>query len=462
MLRKLLKFAASYAAIEGVQRGILLITTPLITIYLGQQEYGLLSLSLSIVSVGGVLFNLGLTSAFSRYFFKYSGQKEQDSFIGRAIGCQLVANALSYVLLIGISFLFCLWVDIHLEWGKHVFWSLTVGFFEISLLNFFNIYKTTRNLKKFAFWFNLFFLCKTASIITYCSFNGSASSYLIAQGIIGLLFYVLIVSITSRYYRIRFNFSDLVEMLSYSISIVPIDLISFGNRMIDRWFISFLLSVEMSGIYFVGLQFGAVTTLVAMAINSAFIPLFFKEYEKKEGFTKIYMMAQSCVFIMVIFGAFVSLFMNEILVLLFEKSFHQVTSIVPIIAFNGVVLMIYFINTNVLNLSKELVKYKTVGVGVAFALNIPLNYIFLKTLGLVGAAVSTLLSYFVSTMVLGFLVKKKTEFSYSNIRMFSIVGFVMTCCILAHKFELNILLKFIVLVFISFFVFLLKGKRIFA
>jgi len=366
------------------------------------------------------------------------------------------------IIIIPVSWIIFQFIDHDLIWEKHIIWAIIVSIFETALVVFFNFYKTSRNLKNFSLWFNLFFITKIVLILWFCSNMGTASSYLKAQAIVAGIYFLLLLYKFISTYTLKFSLDEIKKMLSYSLPIVPVDLVSIGNRVIDRWFISVILSIEISGIYYIGIQFGGITTLIAMAINSAYIPIFFKEYTEKQDIENIYKIAQSCVFIIIIIGLGISLFAGNIIMLLFDENYYKSIEVIPIIAFNGAILMLYFINTNVLNLEKKLVKYKIVGVLVAFLVNIPLNYLLLKKYGMIGASISTFVSYSISTFVLGVIVSSKTQFKFKNFRIITLISILLLISQYFVSNNIGFTYRCALLMISCFLFLLLNTKRIYA
>jgi len=153
-----------------------------------------------------------------------------------------------------------------------------------------------------------------------------------------------------------------------------------------------------------------------LAINSAFVPIFFKLYDKNKQlnqYEEIYNIVNKLIFVSGIIEIFLLLLYPTFYLFIDEKYSYSL-SVVPYLILSNILLSIYFINTNTLSTSVELNRKKIYGVLLGITSNLLFSLILIKYIGMIGVAIGTLIGFFVSTLYFIRIVKKHTLFRYNN------------------------------------------------
>jgi O-antigen/teichoic acid export membrane protein len=198
------------------------------------------------------------------------------------------------------------------------------------------------------------------------------------------------------------------KVFNYAIIILPVTLFSVVNSLVDKAFISNLLSISDLANYTSVFLLAGALQIIIMALNKSYMPKLLKHYSL-EGYRALDLLSRDTTrFLLIVSLCFVcSIFLSPLLfLLLFDDSitFYPQIFIVLSLAFSF--NSIYILYTNVLSLEEKTAKFKMFGFLIALCINIPLSYILTLNFGLFGAAVSTLLSTLVASSVLSLFVSK--------------------------------------------------------
>jgi len=462
VIKKLIKFSASYTAIEGLQKGILFVLTPFFTLYMSPQEYGVIATILMIIPFFLAIFSLTLQSSISRYYYKYQSNPEQlKDFLGTNF-ILLTLVSISFAL---ISFLFLehffIYIFPDIEFNPYIIYALIIGASQPIMIAYFALLKAMQNLKMYIIVFNFYFSMQIfLMIISIVYFDMKHNGYILSI-VITNLFFVTIVFIFI-YNQINFCLKNkyIKESLSYSLPIIPVDGIGLISTMIDRYYILKFIGLAGVGVYFVGYQVALIVNLITRAINSAYLPMFFSKYENNEtDYNEIYRIGEFMVYISALIALVLSVFSPILIELLFDKSYAEAKNVIIYLSFSSAFTSVYFLNTNVLSLEVVLVKLKTIGIIIGAIISVVLGFFMTKYCGLVGAAISTLSGFVITTLILIYIVNKKTNFNFHNMRS---ITFLIIMFIVGHiAIDISsIIYKIIFLFFTVLFVMYIYEKKL--
>jgi O-antigen/teichoic acid export membrane protein len=465
VLKKLVKFSASYTVIEGLQRGILFLLLPIFTHYMSPEEYGVVSTSLILISFLSILFSFAIHAAISRYYFKYEKKSEElKLFLGSNFLFLLLFSLSVSIFLIFFSENIFSYFFAEMKFNPYIIYTLIIVATQVVIVAYFSLLKAMQKLKLYSIVFNGYFLFQLMLMsILIIGYGLKEEGYLLGVLISNILFIPIIFILLNNYIVYKIDMKYIKEALAYSIPIVPVEIIGNVNRLVDRYYILLFIGLGGVGIYYIGVQIAGLINLVALAINSAYTPMFFKKYEctDNEDYDDIYALTDIIVFVI---GAIASLIivLSPLLLMLFSKEYAQSIDVVLYLGFTGAITSVYFVNTNVLSLEPKLIKLKTVGIMFGAAVNVILGYFFTRYYGIEGAALSTLIGFFITTIILIVIVRKNSEFRFNNFKYLLYLGilFIVLFAIKSMLIINQVLLicSVLVLLFISSFK-LSRGKN---
>lgn len=250
--------------------------------------------------------------------------------------------------------------------------------------------------------------------------------------------------------------------LYYGIFLISIDLI-------DRFILEYFKGSAEVGIYSASYRIGIVMNLVITGFKVAWTPFFMNmkgEEGNKQIFSKVF--TYFCYGGLVVFLLF-SLLADDLVKInvagytLLNEKYWSGLVIIPYILlaylFSGL-----YLNLTVASFFQNKIKYLIISSGAGCVSNIALNFILIPQFSIIGAAVSTMLSYFIMFIVLYYFSQKIYRINYEwgfifKAATITLVLFVMNIYI-PHFFQIRyIYIVLIEIVSISVLYSVLLGKQ---
>jgi O-antigen/teichoic acid export membrane protein len=211
--------------------------------------------------------------------------------------------------------------------------------------------------------------------------------------IAAFLLYSILLRDIIKNAKISFSITELKEMLSFGLPLVPAGLGIWIMTMADRYFLQFLSTSQELGLYSLGYKFGMVVQgLIVGPIMLAWGP-FLWSVAKEKNAKEIY---SSVLTYFVVVGMAVALVLSvlskEVLQVMAAPAFYAAYRVIPLIAVSYVLYGCCYILSPGINLERK-TKYFAVIVVVGSVVNLGLNYLLIPDYGMMGAAVATVIAY---------------------------------------------------------------------
>ncbi|HOE05390.1 MAG TPA: oligosaccharide flippase family protein [Bacteroidales bacterium] len=203
-----------------------------------------------------------------------------------------------------------------------------------------------------------------------------------------------------KWLRKGINKEYIKDALKFGVPLIPHVIGAIIITYSDRLFITNMVSIAETGLYSVGYNVGMIVYLVQNSFNQAWVPWF---YEKLKGdrhsdklnivkFTYLYYLAMGLLVAVVTLGTpwFFTTFLGQN----FQNAMQYVFWIALGFGFNGMYKMVV---NYIFYLKKTyIISIMTV---VTAVINILLNYFFIRSMGAIGAAKATAVSFFIEFVV---------------------------------------------------------------
>lgn len=281
--------------------------------------------------------------------------------------------------------------------------------------------------------------------ITSVVFASSNLIFAFLFGVIGSLglvgiYYALILSLViasgfcfillKNSLKFEFRFDLLRKLLSFSIPLVPASALVFVSMYIDRFMINELIGLDAVGIYSIGAKLSLAAAGIMIGFQFAITPLVFKHYKEKDTPKNISKIFRAFVILSLLFFTTYSLFTYEILYIFVSPEFYSSAYVVPLLVLSFFFSRIYVFLPGI-TIKKKTYIILFINIIVA-VLNIALNFYLIEHFGIYGAALASMLSYFV-----GFLFyiwfSQKLYFVYHNWIIYCF-SFFMSCLLVLVSF----------------------------
>jgi O-antigen/teichoic acid export membrane protein len=264
---------------------------------------------------------------------------------------------------------------------------------------------------------------------------GVIAATLIVQAVIILIAFLTIVS------QIGFiipKFTYIREYLQFSLPLTPNALIRWITESSDRYLVTFFLGLKSVGIYSAACSFGSLTQLLVSPLQLILLPELSKIYdENKIDEVTVYMSHSLRYFLLVslpaVFG--LSALAKPLLRIFTTQDFLSGWPVIPVIAFSGLLAGVVQIFINTLFIVKKTRAQTYINLAGA-VLNILINLFLIPSIGIVGAALSTLLAYFLMAVLCAHMSLKYFEHEFFCYDIAKSILSSVTMYLLVSSFEI--------------------------
>lgn len=436
-VRSLFKHSIIYGIGLFLKKAIGFILIPLYTHQFTHFQYGKLAILYLYSGALILFFHLGLNDAFFKQFIekKYNQREAYSRFFFFRLFYSSLFLALFIIFSKNIAGILLDVGDIHLiQLATITIWIeslVTPSLLTLRIKNLSKIFVAVNTIR--------FILNCTLNIIFVLYFKMGVGGVLIGNLLSGLVFFFLLYPLLHRNMIITFNWKPVKELLKYGLPLLPFSFILLGLDLGDRWIIKWISGLGATGLYTLGYQFGAVMGILVHGFRISWISFFFNNPEMKETFAD-----STIIFIRLslILWGILSLFTKEIFQLMVAEEYFSAISIVPIIAFSYIIFGLEEIFTAGFFIKSRTALLFPI-VLLSFAANIVLNLLLIPYCGIIGAAISTLISFLIFTSVSYFTAQKffPVKYDFRTILTDLFIGIIFVC--IPYIYHNHILLRII-------------------
>ncbi|MBS2100777.1 lipopolysaccharide biosynthesis protein [Carboxylicivirga linearis] len=393
-LSELLKHSFNYLSGDFLSKGLVFITLPLFTRIMTPNDYGVLSVYNSFVSLVAIFFGFGTRGAIVRYY--HEKNRDFSSFLGTT----LIFLLFIFTSLFSLSFLFEKDLETYLNIPTSIVYMGLLGGAFISI---FDIYKAflqaSKRSKKYA----------KINVVNTVGFISLAIIFILILPLQNYLSYaiakVLMGSLVLVYCLIQFNKiavwqadrRHLAYVVKFSIPIVFHLLSQNVLTSFDQLIINSLVGPESTGLYSVGYKVGMIQNIFVGAFMGAWSPLFYQKMNEK-SFSDIHSLIKKYAKIISLSAIFLIFFSKELLLIFSTKVYYEAYKVIPYVVMGYFLFFIYSVYSGYLLYHKKniFLAIFTILVGI---FNIVMNYLLIPKWGYIAAAWTTVLSYLLLVLI---------------------------------------------------------------
>lgn len=402
---KILFSSGIYLIFSLLNQMINIFYTPLLTRTLSQKDYGIYNLLLSIEGLLSLFLLLCVPTGYTRFYNEAENKnKLENSFLNLLIlvgvmGLIIISffskdlnqiflknmiNGKKYIILIGFSSYILGLISL-----LTIKYSMEFKALKVSIINFSCIFF------QFAFIVILFKINRLNII-----------NILYIKCLIPFIILSIIFSKNIKYYKFEIDKKLIKTPLKFSLGLVLGQASTWILALIDRQFISGYCGFNDVGIYSLGCKIGMlINPLFIEPLKKIYTPLKFKIYNLNGGKEIIIKYYKFYCFIGGLLILILSIYAKIAITILATKEYMLAIYIIPIIALS------YFLwgLNEFYALGLVLGNKSIINSGIAFSaaiINIIFNILLIPKLGMFGAAVSTIVSYFLTNELYYYFSKK--------------------------------------------------------
>lgn len=376
---------------------------------LGPENFGILSYLLAFLFLFTTFSSIGMNPLLTNSIIKGPRKSSQSKLIN-AYYIRFFASLISYILFILIIFLFNknqIYTHYSLILGLGIVLKSSEVFFSHFEANSQSKYIVISQLigLVFSLLLILYIVNKDLDyIFIYCAITLDA---LIVFVLINFFFFL-----KTKIIFTRFNFSESKKIFLKSFPILVSALSIILYMRIDQIMIKSILNEYSLGIYSASVRYVEIFHFIPKIIIISFLPILLKKKNYQNELLKLNSICfkLSILSFIIIFST--SSFMIEFIFGQTYKDSILVTKILSvsiIFVFFGVINEHWYVKNN-------LQKYYAFNVLLGAIINILLNYYFIKLFGIIGAAYSTIITYFFIIFIFDFIIKKTSEITLLKLK----------------------------------------------
>jgi len=249
--------------------------------------------------------------------------------------------------------------------------------------------------------------------------NGLVEANLVQSA---LFFFVYLWHIRDQL-ALRFSTAELRRLLSFSLPTVPALLGSTALVISDRYILNFYRTADEVGVYAMGYRIALVANMAVQAFQLAWPMLMFSVADSKDA-ERFYSRVLTYLFWG---GGFLSVGLaalaGDILRLVSTPAYYGAAAVIPLVVLSYVFYGAYFA-TNIGSLLKNKTYWITIIVGISLAVQVGLNLLLVPRIGMMGAALTTALSYLLMPIMAIAISRRfyKVRYEYGRIALTLLVA----------------------------------------
>jgi O-antigen/teichoic acid export membrane protein len=385
----------------------------LIARHLGPAEFGKLGYAQSLVGIVGIISTFGLENILTKRILSHESSLE--TILGSAFYIRLIGALITN--LITAIFAYLYFQNNHSMSLIIFLYSTTVIFQSIDVIkNYFEAEVTS----KYVVWASNISFFLTLCLRIYFLYvkldvTAFALSFAIDAIFCAILNYYFYYKKTHQHFFLTFKKDEAKVLIreSFPLAVSGLSLILYMR--LDALIIEHFLGIEMVGHYTAATRLTEVWYIIPTIFVSTFLPKLLRIKNNPLEFAqKFRLMFKWIMISSFVLSCFLSIGASPLIKILYgTKYLHSI----PILVVHSWTVFLIFIATLnnmwliIYGLQKEILKRSVIGT----VMNISLNILLTQKLGLIGVAISTVLSYFITAFVMDLFNKKTKDLFYHKL-----------------------------------------------
>ncbi|SFV60209.1 Membrane protein involved in the export of O-antigen and teichoic acid [hydrothermal vent metagenome] len=398
-----------YVLLQFINKVIPFLLLPVLTRYLTPEDYGMIATYNTLIGALSIFIGLSMSGAIGISFFHLT-KEDLKKYTGNVFNILLISVLIVSIVVILFQSYLSEKLKLPTIW---LYVAIVVALMHMITSVNLTLWRSQQKAKPYAFYevsqtlFNIF-LSLFLIIIMHYGWEGrtiGSASAIIIFGILSLVF------IYKRDY-IVFNYSVeyMKDALKFGITLIPHQMALWMRSGVDILLITSIVGVSQAGLYNVGLQFGMVVSIFAVAFNNAFSPYLYdklknitpKIQKHLVKFTYLYFV---CI---IIFAMGLSTFFIWLIPFFLGKQFQNASEYIYWISLAYAFQGMYFMVVNYIFYAKKnhLLSIVTISTSI---FHVVLSYILIQRYGAIGAAYTSVISFFLTFILVWRISSKVVE-----------------------------------------------------
>jgi O-antigen/teichoic acid export membrane protein len=375
---------------------LLFVSLPLITKNIDLNKYGIWTQILVTVSLLTPIVLLGLSQSLIRYLAsEKNAERTREYFFSSLLFVIIWGLVVTVAVFFSADYLaLTIFNDpnssIYIKFGSLLIVLTAVAQLPILYFRIFQLIKIYSLLRFLEMGVNLFL------IFVFLRLNLDLFGIIFASILTNLVIFTISMIVIILKIGISIpKFCELKTLLIYGIPLTPNPMIEWLRNSSDRYIIGLVLGISAVGIYSASYAIGSIIIVIVRPLQLILFPFLSKMFDEgKIDEIPIYLEYSMKYFLMITIPAAIgiSVLGLPLLKILTTEDFIFGAFLIPFIAIGGIFFGIYQISINITQLVK-ITKYNFYLYAIAATINFLLNFMLIPYFGLIGAAISALISF---------------------------------------------------------------------
>jgi len=466
-LKQLTKDTAIYGISTMVGRFLNFLLVPFFTNIFLPDVYNVQSQIYVFMSIMNIIMVYGMDSSYLKFATNSPVEEKKKNF------------TTSFAAIVSVSLLFALLVfglrnsildllAVPVQYSHFFYYVVFILFFDsCSVVPFLKL-RIERKAKTFAFLKVLnIFINIFLNIILILKYHLGIEAIFISNLAASFITFLLFIPVIIKNLEFSLDNSLFIKFLKFGLPYLPAGLASMLVQGIDRPILTRLTNNETAGIYNANYKLGIFMMLFVNMFQFAWQPFFLQnagETNARETFSKVmtYFTLIGSVILVVL-----SLFISDLIRIdfggkyLIGPLYWSGVIIVPVILLGYLFNGIYFILSAGIYI-KEKSLYAPLVTGIGAAVNIIVNFALIPSMGIMGAAIATLASYFAMSIGYYIITQRiyKTDYEYDKLIKLALGILAVGGIYYYHTGEISVAVKGLMLVlFLLYILFFVLDKH---
>ncbi|HPJ68323.1 MAG TPA: oligosaccharide flippase family protein [Desulfobacteraceae bacterium] len=385
-----LNHSKNYLISSVAQEGLKFVSIPVFTYLLTVEDYGIINIFSSYVSIFVILLVFNLHGAVSRYY--YEEKEDFNQFLGFSIALVGCIYSFSIAGFLIFQRHISSWIELPESVIPYFIPAVLMGIISSLFRQVYQPRKETKRIRRVSiaqtyvgFALAVGFILLQKDELYLGRLKGDVAVFII----FGFLRMRDVLRYTS--FRFKFNKEHLKYILNFSLPNIPyllsgIIIAQFGRIMLNN-----TNGSEEAGLYSFAYNIATLQIMISNSLHNAWTPNYYA-YMNRTNYEVMDNESHLIIKLITLSAIILIMFANELGALLSPDSYHTALNAIPVIILGHFFLGILPFNKNAIQYSKKtyITAATTISAGI---LNIVLNALFIPKYGYIAAAYSTLASY---------------------------------------------------------------------
>jgi O-antigen/teichoic acid export membrane protein len=321
-----------------------------------------------------------------------------------------------------------------IDFAKYLLYIIWQSFFIAIFQVYQNLLRAQQRSKTYVYTQLAYFLLTTALVMYLVVVLKQGALGQIKANFFSSLFLCIFALFTIiRQYGLKISIPHIKDALLFGLPLVVHLLAAWGVSKIDRIILGNYRDIASVGIYDLGYKIALGISVITSAINFAWSPLFYETANQDKQAKQIFANIFNLYFFGISFIVLaISLFASDIVKLIATPAYFDAYKIIPFIALGYLLQGVYFMRVTPI-FYKDKTKVLAILTLISAGINISLNYLFIKSLGMYGSAMALIGSYLFEAVATHIVSQKIYHIKYESRKILSLFGLLLVGLYIATK-----------------------------